>query len=62
MYKIVDGLICEYDGCKVLVMLFIKNGGQWIEVIVVIGCDVVGLDWIINIGDVKCCVGDKVVL
>lgn len=62
MYKIVDGLICESEGCKVLVMLFIKNGGMWLEVIVVIGCDVVGLDWIIDIVDVKVCVGDKVVL
>lgn len=31
MYKIVDGLICENEGCCVLVMLFIKNGGMWLE-------------------------------
>lgn len=62
MYKIVDGLLCENDGCCVLVMLFIKGGGQWLEVMVEIGCDVLGFDWMIDIVDVCCCVGYKVVL
>lgn len=62
MVCIVDGLICEVDGCKVFVILFIKNGGMWFELIVVIGCDVVGLDWIIDIENVCVWVGDKVVL
>lgn len=61
MECIVSGLICENEGCKVFVILFIKNGGMWLELIVVIGCDVVGLDWIIDIKEVCVCIGDKVV-
>ncbi|MDO6836975.1 uroporphyrinogen decarboxylase [Pseudoalteromonas carrageenovora] len=62
MHKIVDGLIREYDGRKVPVTLFTKNGGQWIEAIAATGCDAVGLDWTINISDAKRRVGDKVAL
>ena len=62
MHKIVDGLIRDYDGRKVPVTLFTKNGGQWIEAIAATGCDAVGLDWTINIGDAKRRVGDKVAL
>lgn len=62
MKKIVDGLLKEYDGCVVFFILFIKNGGQWIEVIVDIGCVVVGLDWIVELGDIRQRVGDKIVL
>jgi uroporphyrinogen decarboxylase len=62
MHKIVDGLIRENDGRKVPVTLFTKNGGQWIEAIAATGCDAVGLDWTINIGDAKRRVGDKVAL
>ena len=62
MHKIVDGLIREYDGRKVPVTLFTKNGGQWIEAIAATGCDAIGLDWTINISDAKRRVGDKVAL
>lgn len=62
MHKIVDGLIRESDGRKVPVTLFTKNGGQWIEAIAATGCDAVGLDWTIDIGDAKRRVGDKVAL
>lgn len=57
-----EGLICENEGRKVFVIFFIKGGGLWFEVIVEIGCDVVGLDWIVDICEVKKCVGYKVVL
>lgn len=62
MHKIVDGLIRENDGRKVPVTLFTKNGGMWLEHIAATGCDAVGLDWTINIGEARARVGDKVVL
>lgn len=62
MQKIVDGLIREYDGRKVPVILFTKNGGLWLESIVASTCDAVGLDWTINIGEARRRVGDKVAL
>lgn len=62
MDKIVKGLTREADGRKVPVILFTKNGGQWLESIAATGCDAIGLDWTINIADAKARVGDKVAL
>ena len=62
MEKIVAGLTREYDGHKIPVTLFTKNGGQWLEAIAATGCDGIGLDWTINIADAKARVGDKVAL
>jgi len=62
MHKIVDGLTRENDGRKVPVILFTKNGGQWLEAMVETGADALGLDWTINIADAKKRVGDKVAL
>jgi len=62
MEKIVAGLTREYDGQKIPVTLFTKNGGMWLESIAATGCDALGLDWTIDIADAKARVGDKVAL
>lgn len=62
MHKIVDGLIRENQGRRVPVTLFTKNGGMWLEKIAATGCDAVGLDWTVDIGDAKRRIGDKVAL
>ena len=62
MEKIVDGLTREYEGQKIPVTLFTKNGGMWLESIAATGCDALGLDWTIDIADAKARVGDKVAL
>ena len=62
MAKIVDGLQRSYEGKKVPVTLFTKNGGQWIESIADTGCDAIGLDWTIDMADAKSRVGDRVAL
>ena len=62
MAKIVDGLIRNYDGQKIPVTLFTKNGGQWIEQIADTGCDGIGLDWTIDIKEAKARVGSRVAL
>jgi uroporphyrinogen decarboxylase len=62
MEKIVAGLTREYDGQKIPVTLFTKNGGMWLESIAATGCDAIGLDWTIDIADSKARVGDKVAL
>jgi uroporphyrinogen decarboxylase len=62
MHKIVDGLTREYDGQKIPVTLFTKNGGMWLESIADTGCDAVGLDWTIDIADAKARIGDRVAL
>lgn len=62
MEKIVAGLTREYQGSRIPVTLFTKNGGQWLEAIAATGCDAIGLDWTINIADARARVGEKVAL
>lgn len=62
MDKIVKGLIREHEGRQVPVILFTKNGGLWLEKIAATGCDCVGLDWTVDIGEARKRVGDKVTL
>ncbi|AJD46771.1 uroporphyrinogen decarboxylase [Isoalcanivorax pacificus W11-5] len=62
MQQIVDGLIRDQDGRKVPVILFTKNGGLWLEDIAASGCDALGVDWTINIGQARQRVGDRVAL
>jgi uroporphyrinogen decarboxylase len=42
--------------------LFTKGGGLWLEEIAATGCDCVGLDWTIPLGDARARVGDRVAL
>lgn len=60
--QIVAGLKREQDGMHIPSIVFTKGGGLWLEAIADIGCDAVGLDWTIDIGDARRCVGDKVAL
>jgi uroporphyrinogen decarboxylase len=62
MQKIVSGLLREHEGRSVPVILFTKNGGQWLEHIAATGTDAVGLDWTTNIDDARARIGDKVAL
>ncbi len=62
MHKIVDGLIRDYDGRKVPVILFTKGGGQWLEAMADTGADALGLDWTTNIDEARARVGDRVAL
>jgi uroporphyrinogen decarboxylase len=62
MNKIVQGLIREHEGRKVPVILFTKNGGQWLESMAATGADALGLDWTTDIGEARQRVGDQVAL
>ncbi|MBT3308158.1 MAG: uroporphyrinogen decarboxylase [Gammaproteobacteria bacterium] len=62
MQQIVDGLTRENDGRKVPVILFTKGGGLWLESMADTGCDALGLDWTVDIGDARARVGDRVAL
>ncbi len=62
MQKIVDGLVREKDGRAVPVILFTKNGGQWLESIAATGATALGLDWTTDIGEARRRVGGKVAL
>jgi uroporphyrinogen decarboxylase len=56
--------VTKSDGTKVRVpsIVFTKGGGLWLEEIASIGCDGVGLDWTMNLGNARAKVGDRVAL
>ena len=60
--QIIAGLKREHDGARIPNIVFTKGGGLWLEAIADIGCDAVGLDWTIDIGDARRRVGNKVAL
>ncbi len=62
MQKIVSGLHNEHEDRQVPVILFTKNGGQWLESIAASGCHCVGLDWTVDIGDARRRIGSSVAL
>ncbi len=62
MEQILGGLTRESEGRQVPVILFTKNGGQWLELIAQSGCDALGVDWTTNIGEARARVGDQVAL
>ncbi|GJM13329.1 MAG: uroporphyrinogen decarboxylase [Pseudohongiella sp.] len=62
MSKIVSGLVKENEGRRVPVILFTKNGGQWLESMADSACDALGLDWTTEIGDARARVGNRVAL
>lgn len=62
MQLIVDSMTREAEGRKVPVILFTKNGGQWLEAMADTGCDALGIDWTTNMGDARARVGDRVAL
>ncbi len=62
MTQVIRGLTREHDGRRVPVILFTKNGGQWLEVIADAGADALGLDWTIDIAEARRRVGTRVAL
>lgn len=44
------------------IIIFTKGGGLWLEAIADSGCDAVGLDWTVDIGEARRRVGDRVAL
>ncbi|MFT6274879.1 MAG: uroporphyrinogen decarboxylase [Halioglobus sp.] len=62
MQRIISRLPSEADGRRVPVIVFTKNGGQWLPVIAECGAQVVGIDWTTNIGSARALVGDRVAL
>jgi uroporphyrinogen decarboxylase len=62
MGKIVNGINRQHNGKIVPVTLFTKGGGMWLEQIASTGCDGIGLDWTVELGDAQSRVGDKVAL
>jgi uroporphyrinogen decarboxylase len=60
--QILAGLKREHDGVRIPSIVFTKGGGLWLESIADCGCDAVGLDWTVDIGEARRRIGHKVAL
>ncbi len=54
--------IRKYQQAHTPIILFTKNGGQWLEAMADSGCDALGLDWTSDLGVARARVGEKVAL
>lgn len=62
MARVVSGLTRESEGRRVPVILFTKNGGQWLSRMIDSGCDALGVDWTTDLADARRMVQDRVAL
>jgi uroporphyrinogen decarboxylase len=62
MAHVVAGLTRAHEGRRVPVILFTKNGGQWLEAMAASGCDALGLDWTTDLKEARARVGHQVAL
>jgi uroporphyrinogen decarboxylase len=62
MARIVAGLKREAEGRRVPVILFSKNAGTSLEALAGSGCDAIGVDWTLDLGEARRRVGQRVAL
>jgi uroporphyrinogen decarboxylase len=62
MQRLVSAFKAVPAHASIPIILFTKNGGQWLEDIAATGCDAVGLDWTTDIADARRRVGHQVAL
>lgn len=60
--RVLQQLKREHDGQRIPHIVFTKGGGLWLDQIADSGCDVVGLDWTVNLGQARARVGNRVAL
>ncbi|AWN75061.1 uroporphyrinogen decarboxylase [Legionella anisa] len=60
MQKIVHQIKAHYPDIPVI--LFTKGGGQWLEKMLITGCDALGVDWTCDLGEARQRVGNHVAL
>lgn len=62
MNQIISHLTREQAGRRVPVILFTKNGGQWLEAMADSGAEALGIDWTTSLHDARARVGQRVAL
>jgi uroporphyrinogen decarboxylase len=62
MKDVVSRLARERDGERVPSVVFTKGGGLWLEAIADSGCDAIGLDWTVNLGQARQRIDDRCAL
>ena len=58
--RVISELKREHDGERVPIIVFTKGGGLWLEAIAACGCDCVGVDWTLDLGEARRRVGGRV--
>ena len=49
----------EHNGVKIPRLVFTKGGGQWLESMKALDCEVLGLDWTVNLAQARARVGEN---
>ena len=49
----------EHDGARIPRIVFTKGGGLWLDDMAPLDCDVLGLDWTVNLGRARAAVGGQ---
>jgi len=60
--RVLQQVMREHGGFRIPRIVFTKGGGLWLEPIAASGCDVVGLDWTVDLGAARARIGDRVAL
>lgn len=60
--RVLAQLHTEHEGQRIARIVFTKGGGAWLEDIAAAGCEVVGVDWTVDLAQARERVGDKVAL
>jgi uroporphyrinogen decarboxylase len=60
--RVLKQLKREHAGARIPHIVFTKGGGLWLEAIANSGCDAVGVDWTVNLGQARKRVGVQVAL
>lgn len=60
--QMIQHMVKEHEGQQIPVILFTKGGGKWLELMADSGCQVLGVDWTVHLGEARQRVGKKVAL
>ena len=58
--RVLDQLKREHDGVKIPRLVFTKGGGLWLDDMAPLDCEVLGLDWTVNLAKARALVGGAV--
>ena len=57
--RVLAQLTREFDGVKIPRLVFTKGGGQWLSSMKKLDCEVLGLDWTVNLAEARARVGEN---
>jgi len=57
--RVLGQLKREHEGVKIPRLVFTKGGGQWLEAMAALDCEVLGLDWTVNLAQARARVGEN---